>query len=342
VVVVAADRRRGRTGTSSEVLGAGAAAVLVGAGAPAEVGRSSAHRHGVPTRWRPDGSPALHTYDDPRYERDEIVLPAIRAVVPRDPEAFLALGLGDARTGPAVAKAIGWPSADLGDDEVTELGDLGSASPLVSLGHVLQRHSSGSGWLVAFDPGAGADAVALTVTGDVPVVHVRPPVRELGYVDYLRSFGMLAPPAPPDPIVPWAATPGASRDDSAGSLSAARCAVCGSVNVPARQRCIDCNSAELIAVRPPRHGRLITFNVQHAVAVFPEVAPVSVGVARVAGADGTRGGQVSAMFCDTAPDLLKIGASVELVYRRCGIDDGLVKYGWKLRVAAQSGGDDVG
>ena len=129
VVVVAADRRRGRTGASSEVLGAGAAAVLVGANASAELGRSAARRHGVPTRWRPDGSPALHTYDDPRYERDEIVLPAIRAVLPREPEAFLALGLADARTGPAVVRAIGWPSADLGDDEVTELGDLGSASP---------------------------------------------------------------------------------------------------------------------------------------------------------------------------------------------------------------------
>ena len=87
---------------------------------------------------------------------------------------------------------------------------------------------------------------------------------------------------------------------------------------------------------------MITYNVQHVVAVFPEAAPVSVGVARVDGAEGTRGGQVSAMFCDTAPDLLRVGAPVELVYRRAGIDDGLVKYGWKLRVLAQNGVDDVG
>jgi uncharacterized OB-fold protein len=68
------------------------------------------------------------------------------------------------------------------------------------------------------------------------------------------------------------------------------------------------------------------------VAVHPEPSPVAVGVVRLKGENGVRGGKISAMFCDSPLDALSVGQAVELVYRRLGADDGLVKYGWKVRV----------
>jgi hypothetical protein len=38
------------------------------------------------------------------------------------------------------------------------------------------------------------------------------------------------------------------------------------------------------------------------------------------------------MFCDSDLDAVRVGAGIELVYRRLGVEDGLVKYGWKMRL----------
>jgi hypothetical protein len=82
---------------------------------------------------------------------------------------------------------------------------------------------------------------------------------------------------------------------------------------------------------------VVTFNLQHVVAVHPEPAPLAVGVLRVEGSQGSRGGQVSAMFCDEALGALAVGAPAELVYRRVGCEAGLVKYGWKARLLVEEG-----
>lgn len=336
VLVIAADRRRGRTGTSTEVLGAGAAAAVIRQGG-AVIGAMTSYRHGVPTRWRSDGSLEVQAYDDPRYERDQQVLPPLHEVISGAP-AFLALDVRDARSGRVFAKALGCMDADLGDDDVSEVGDVGSAASLFTLARCLGRRPAERGVLIASSPGSGADGLVIE-PGPVAVTHCRPPRRDVDYVTYLRAHGLLLPPAPPEPIVPWAATPGAARDDRFGALSAARCRTCGSLSIPASRRCVDCRSADLEPAPVPRVGSIVTHNVQHAVAVHPESAPVAVGVARFAGSEGTRGGQVSAMFVEGGLDRLHVGAPVELVYRRLGCDDGLVKYGWKFRLMEV---DDVG
>ena len=91
--------------------------------------------------------------------------------------------------------------------------------------------------------------------------------------------------------------------------------------------------------RAPRSGVVVTYNVQHVVAVHPEPAPVAVGVIRLTGEGGDRGGQVSAMFCDSDLGTLAVGTPIDLVYRRLGADDGLVKYGWKARVHVEGDAD---
>lgn len=333
VAVVAADARRGELGSGVEVLGAGAAAVLVSSEGGVAVGSLATERHGVPTRWRPNGATALRSYDDTRYERDELVVPAVRAAVAGTGGAspvFLAGGYTDARSPSVIGAACGIES-DVGDDGVAELGDLGTAGPLFSLAHCLERADPGtSGVVFAAEPGAGADALSLSIEVLIPIVTRRPAATAVDYVGYLQRTGVLAT-SGLEPIVPWAATPGAYRDDLLGALVGAECTRCGSVSIPPRPLCIDCGGDSLELRRVPRRGQVVTHNRQHVVAVSPEPAPVSVGVARLDGLAGERGGQVSAMFCDADAEI-RVGAAVELVYRRLGVDDGLVKYGWKLRL----------
>ena len=168
----------------------------------------------------------------------------------------------------------------------------------------------------------------------MPVVHRRPGAVEVDYVGFLQRAAVLEA-ASMAPIVPWAATPGAQRDDVQGALVGSECRECGSVSVPPRPVCLDCGSRASDLRPVPRRGEVVTHNRQHVVAVHPEPSPVSVGVARLDGLGGERGGQVSAMFCDSDLGAVRVGSAVELVYRRLGADDGLVKYGWKMRLATR-------
>ncbi len=332
-LAVASERRRGRPGTAVEALGAGAAAVLVSRHGPAVVTGVASWRHGVPTRWRPDGADALVHYDDSRFEMVEQVVPALAAVVRAlgASAGFAALGPLDQRARAHVHRAVG-VGGEQSASELSETGDLGSAGPLFALAGHLAAGAGDLGVCAAVEPGSGAVGFLVHAAVPVPVVAKRPAPVAVGYVGYLQRAGVIEGPAPPQPVVPHAATPAAARDDADGSLVGSRCDACGSLHVPPRRVCADCGGADLALERAPRTGRIVTFNVQHIVAVHPEPAPVAVGVVRLDGEGGARGGQVSAMFCDSELDALAVGAPVELVYRRLGMEEGLVKYGWKARV----------
>ncbi len=339
-LVVASERRTGRPGTAVEALGAGAAAALVSADGPVAIGRTASTRFGVPTRWRPDGERALHHYDDARYELMNQVVPAVTAVLAdlrEDRHAFLAVGPLDVRSRSLLVRAVD-PGAEGSSFEVEGTGDLGAAGPLFALAGAVGGEVGTAGVCMAVEPGSGAVGLRVALGGAIPVRHSRPAEIPVDYVGYLQRFGAVEGPVPPSPIVPYAATPGALRDDGEGSLTGSRCTACGSLNVPPRRRCIDCGGTTHVPERAPRSGTIVTYNVQHVVAVHPEPSPVAVGVVRLTGEGGARGGQVSAMVCDSDLEHLGVGSPVELVYRRLGADDGLVKYGWKVRVVPETGG----
>ncbi len=342
-LVVAAEQRRGRPGTSVEALGAGAVALLVSAGGPVTLDGSASSRHGVPTRWRPDGASALRHYDDARYELMGQVLPAASAVLGQlelPHGGFVAVGPLDVRSRTALLRATPGAAAD-DSFEVSATGDLGTAGPLFALAGHLGAATAAGGICVAIEPGSGAVGVAVTARAAVPVVEERPTTTVIDYVGYLQRFGVLEGSAPPEPIVPHAATPGAARDDAEGSLTGGRCLTCHSLHVPVRRVCTDCGGSTFRQERAPRLGTVVTVNIQHVVAVHPEPAPVAVGVIRLSGEGGARGGQVSAMFTDSDLTALGVGSTVRLVYRRLGVDDGLVKYGWKARLVNRSDVDDT-
>jgi hydroxymethylglutaryl-CoA synthase len=332
-LVVVSERRRGMPGSAVEALGAGAIALFVAEGAPSTLGPGSSFRHGVPTRWRSENSPVLRNYDDARYELVSQIEPAVSAILDGLEDAALtrlAIGPLDVRSRKSLTRSMKFESESASFDFSTT-GDLGAGGPLFDLAGLIASQSGSTIACVGVEPGSGAAAFTLKVDGVVPVIHHQPSPVLVSYIEYLQRFGAIEGPTPPSPIVPYAASPGAARADNEGSLAGDRCEMCGSLNIPPRRLCIDCGASRFVRERASQCGEVVTFNVQHIVAVYPEPSPVAVGVIRLNGEKGLRGGQISAMFCDSNLDELSVGQAVELVYRRLGVDDGLVKYGWKVR-----------
>jgi hydroxymethylglutaryl-CoA synthase len=338
VLAIASDDRHGRAGTALERrLGAAAAAAVVGAGGEGlRLRRWASHRHGVPTQWRSAVERALESGDDPRFERDENAAPAVAGAL-----AALDDGAAAEAAGVAAPAALAGPvrRAASGASTVTDgwadAGDAGTAGVLLALERAWRDAAVGDRCrALAYESGAGADAALVEVAGVAPASAPHPEPSAVGYVELLRRRGLLAGPAAPEAIAPYMATPAALRDAPfVDDLTGLECAACGSLNFPARPSCIDCGATALTPVPLPRTGRVVTHNSQFVVAVAPEPAPVSVGVVRLDGARGERGGQLSGMFVAGDERRIAIGAPVELVHRRLGSERGLVKYGWKLRIA---------
>lgn len=351
VLVVAGESRQGELGTPLEQsLAAGAVAVLVESGDAVVLAIEdwTAWRGGVPTRWRSNGETMTRWFEDVRFERTfGIIEPVATAVdalldrvdVGRADVTFLASGYPDGGLARPLAKALKLDKdADLTDEVPKELGDLGAAGALHALGVAARRAAVGaSGLLVGFEPGSGADATLVRVVAALPPSRALPDPTEIGYIELLQRRAVLRGPGGIEPAVAWPATPSALRDDPfTTELVGGECDACQSLNFPPRLICIDCGERSFHPMPLPMTGRVVTYNAQHVVAVAPEPVPVVVGVVRLDGAGGERGGQVSAMFTDTPPDRIVVDSPVELVYRRVGVEYGLVKYGWKFRATEET------
>lgn len=331
-LVIASERRRGTPGSALEALGAGAIALVISGEGAATIGNFANYRHGVPTRWRPDGIVTLRNYEDARYELVAQTKPAVEGLLSTlasDALEAIAIGPLDVRSRVTLLRSLDVERLD-GAFDFSTTGELGSADPLFDLAGQINAKPNSTIACVGLEPGSGAAGFNVT-SALIPVKHRCITPTSISYVEFLQRFGAIESPALPPPIVPYAASPGAGRDDMEGGLIGGRCQKCGSLNVPPRRICIDCNGANFVHERVARRGFVITFNVQHVVAVSPEPAPLAVGVVRLVGESSQRGGQISAMFCDSDLSALHVGQPVEIVHRRIGADDGLVKYGWKIR-----------
>ncbi|MFZ4515126.1 MAG: OB-fold domain-containing protein [Acidimicrobiia bacterium] len=342
VLVIGADDRAGEPGGPLEAtVGAGAAAAVVGHDAGIRIVAHAAQRHGVPTRWRAADSPWILSGDDPRFEREGVVGPALRDAAETamaqagwtpDALAFVFFGT-DARLAGSIAKACKCaPEVIVESADAKQIGDAGNAAPLLALASAWGKFELGGRGLIAgVAPGAASEMLAVELVAPASVASVaRAPVT-VDYVEYLRRRGVVGRSLLPDPVMAYSTGPAAARDESLAALAGDRCMQCGSLNIPPRVFCIDCGGEDFARVRIARTGTLVTFNEQHVVAVAPDPAPLVVGVVRVDGTQGVRGGNLSVMLTDTDPGEVRIGGPVELVMRRCGVEQGLVKYGWKAR-----------
>lgn len=256
-LLVAADCRAARPGSPQEMLyGHGAAAVLVGHGAPVAVlrGAASVHRDLV-DQYRSATAGFDYALEE-RWVREEGYLKIVPAAVQA---ALAAAGLeagqvnifavaGPAGIAAAVARQAGLANARIVDGLHEHVGDCGVAHPLLLLASALAPAQAGDVILLA-GFGQGADAILLEATAAVAkqtvagVATLAGGGRELDhYVRYLVLRGLVdleyGIRAERDNRTAQSAF--YRRRDAITGFVGGRCSACGSLQYPRTALCVNC------------------------------------------------------------------------------------------------------
>jgi len=329
-LVVVADCPKGEPDDSREhAAGAGAAALLVGDGAPATVADSADFSDPRPgTRFRQRGSEDLDGLDVGTYDRAAFTEPVEAAVAGLeadvDPEA-VALQAPNGKL-PYRSNLDGEAIAAV--ETVSELGDTAAASVPLSLAVAFE---GGHDETLAVGWGAGAGATALVVEGSAPVRSQLEGSEQLDYPAYLRRRGDIVGETPDGgaahvPVPTWRrSVPQRHRHESGV------CPECGAVAFPPDGACPGCRS--LVAFEPVEPG--LTGTVDAATTIGQGGAPpefaeqqarqgaFGVAVVRFEAGDG----EVSLPMQVVGG--ASVGDAVRAVPRRVYVEEGVPRYGLK-------------
>lgn len=346
-LVVLSDTRTGLPGGADESGGGDAAAALfVGADSPAApvlaelVAQAGATAEFL-DRWRVPGAPASRVWEE-RFGEQEYVPLAQEAFAAAVKDADLTPDQLDhvivvgthARAVRAFGARCGAPAGALASDLGGLIGNPGTAQPGVVLADVLDRAEPGQTIaLVVLADGATVTiwrATAALAAGR-PALSVADQVAagnsSLSYPAFLTWKGLLdrEPPRRPDPTAP-AAPPSARSSAWKFGFTAAKCTVCGDVQLPPARVCKKCGSLDestpvALADVP---ATVATFTVDR-LAYTP--SPPLVGL--VIDFDG--GGRSDCELTDSAGEVA-IGQRVEMTFRRIfTAGNGIHNYFWKAR-----------
>ncbi|TVX95988.1 hydroxymethylglutaryl-CoA synthase family protein [Mycolicibacterium porcinum] len=210
-------------------------------------------------------------------------------------------------------------------------GFSGSVDMMVALAAVLDNAEPGEHILV-LSATDGCDALLLRTTTALPNARQATPVAEqrtagtpVPHLTYLSWRGLveLEPPRRPEPDRP--AAPPAGRSVAwKFALTGARCLDCGFVHLPAIEVCRSCggrNVTERVRIND-RHGTVSSYTVDHlAFSPSPPMVQAAVDV------DG--GGRFMVEIADADPERLSVGARVRFVFRRLFTAGNVHDYFWK-------------
>lgn len=349
-LVCASDCRPGKPGSAQEhIYGDGAAAVLLGkSGVIASLEATySVTKDFVGSR-RSDTEQFDRVWEE-RWVRDEgygrFIPSAIKGLLEK-----AGLKTGDlakivcpcpfAAVHTAIAKAVGADPARLQDTLLATVGDTGSAHALLMLAAALEEAKPGDLILVA-GYGSGCDALLFKVTPEIEEFRKRAGGRgvkgSLGRRRELTSYEKFAAfrgVLPMDvgirgeemPPTPFSALYRERR--AILSLIGHRCTVCGTTQFPSQRVCVnpECGAVDKNEEYPFawRSGKVFTFTADNLAASMEP--PAVYGVV-----DFDGGGRYWFDFTDSDLKDIKVGAPVELSFRRKYIDParGVCGYFWK-------------
>lgn len=344
VLVCVADRRLGMPNGASEMaFGDGAAAFLVGKDAVAAgIDDMYSMSDEIIDVFRSDRDRFVKSWET-RFIREDghgrVVPQAVRKALERSGQASDAFSKvviysPDARQLASVGKMMKLAPDKLQDTFFNEFGDTGSPQVLISLAAALESAAPGDRFLVA-SYGNGADVLMLTAT---PAVAAAKPARGIDYYlstklqvntyeRYLRWRQIVelepaatAPLEQPSPVALW-------RDNKSGlALHGVKCRVCGTAQYPAQRICMECGSKD----------NFEDYSFSDRPAVLATFSHDSLGVSAdppttVASVDFEGGGRVTIDMTDRDPAEIKIGMSVEMVFRVLRYVGGFYTYWWKAR-----------
>jgi hydroxymethylglutaryl-CoA synthase len=337
-LVAAADARLVEPESELEpLLGDGGAAAIVGSdGVVAELVATASVAEEFTYLWRTDEQRYLRA-TEPRfgttygYVRDvaEAIGAALkRAELPPGRVAKVALGAPDPRAAGEAAKRAGLEARQLEASLVDEAGILGSAEPLALLSRSLEGASPGD-FLVVGAWGEGADVFVFRATDRLPAARPQPladrlasPIMLSSYERYLRARGVLPAESTGEPVTSMIEWKELKQDVR---LYGSRCESCGLVQYPQARVCVGCRARDrLVDHKLGRRGTVFTFTIDNLAPVAEHPMPMAV-------IDLDGGGRVYLQVTDAVEGEVKIGAPVELTFRRLHEAGGNRNYFWKAR-----------
>src|SRR5438132_145611 len=184
-------------------------------------------------------------------------------------------------------------------------------------------------FLVVAAYGEGADALVLRATERLPAARPRPLADRLArgialpsYERYLRARGVLPSEPMGEPVtamIEWKEL----RQDV--RLYGSRCEACGLVQYPQARVCIGCQARDRMQEHKlGKRGSVFTFTIDNLAPVPEHPMPMAV-------IDLDGGGRLYLQVTDAAEGDVKVGAPVELTFRRLHEAGGNRNYFWKAR-----------
>ncbi|KAA0232259.1 MAG: hypothetical protein JJLCMIEE_03303 [Acidimicrobiales bacterium] len=343
-LVVASDARIGEPDSLSEqMLGDGAAAVLVGDTGAVRLSESAAVAADFLGPWRRTGESLVRSFEgkfETEYGCRRMLVEATEAVLERaglraDEVSRFVLAAPDPRTARQAGGAFGYDSGEPHDDLFLQVGFTGAAHPLLCLGATIEAAVAGERLVLAAF-GEGADAFVL----DVEAAETRREgwrgvagsIARRGsggvYGDYLKSRELVEQ-VPSE----MRASPVTYQRDLPRELPliGARCESCGLVQYPGGRVCDGCGAyRSLVEHRLSRRGRIFTKTLDHIDQNCYLTTPIPRAVI-----DLDAGGRIFLDVTDCAPDEVETGQPVELTFRLFHDGGGYHNYYWKCRPLAQ-------
>ncbi|WP_426963337.1 zinc ribbon domain-containing protein [Haloparvum alkalitolerans] len=348
-LVVAADCPTGAPDSAVEhAAGAAGVAAVVGGDGPGVVRDRASHVEPFPgTRFRGAGSDETTELGVTSYDRKSFET-AIRGAVD---------GLGP--VGDVDAAAVQSPNGKLpyrvtgalgvdaervaAADTVGTLGDTGAASALLG---AAKAFDDGADRVLLAAYGSGAGANAMVLDGDVPTRCALDGDVDLSYPEYLRRRGEITADEP-DGGGAYVSVPSWKRTiPQRHRLIAGRCPSCDALNFPPEGACRECHDRpdDYKTVRLPGTGTVegvTTIAQGGAPPEFVEQQSKSGPfVSAVVALDGPAGDEtVSVPTQVLAPgeSAVEIGDRTEAVTRRIYRQEGVIRYGFKMRPVETDG-----
>lgn len=343
-LVVAADSPRGKPDSAFEhAAGAGGAAfVLDDDGAVVVTERAEYTTEYPGTRFRETGEDDLAGLDVTAYDRRAFTDALSGTVSGLDADVSTvdaaAIQAPDGKLPYRVASTLGVDSeAVQASVPVHDLGDLGAASVPVGIARAL-ADGAGRTLAASFGSGAGADALLLEATADVPTALSLDGDEAVSYAEYLRLRGDITGDGPTGGGA-YVSVPSWRRTlDQRYRLVAGRCPECGDLAFPPEGACPNCDTmVEFEPVELPGTGTVEAVTVIGQGGAPPEFAEQQARSGAFAVAvvafDGPGGKTVSAptQVVGTDTESVEIGDPVEATIRRIYTQEGVTRYGFKVR-----------
>jgi len=347
-LICASDMRLGKPGSSQELgFSDGAASLLIGdKDVIAESEGSYSVSYDFPGAWRTENDKTDRAWED-RFGREEgykkFIIESISGLMdkykqnPGNINKIVFPGIYP-RDHSSICKALGFGPEQIHDHLMNDMGNTGTAYPLMLLISALEEAKPGQRLIVA-GYGNGCDALMFQVTDNIESIQRKKgglkkslkSHRELqSYEKYLAFRGLISPEGGiRAEAIPYTAMSLTWRDRrEILGLCGTRCKECGTPQYPAQKVCVNPGCQAVDKMEPYRFsekkGKIFSFT-----ADLLSYTPNPPAIYAVIDFEG--GGRFWFDITDCDIDSLKIGTEVEMTFRRRYVDErgGIIGYFWK-------------